>query len=240
MKSTSQPTESLYKKHKTILNFSFDTMAASEEIEITSRHEEQSDRIQSESDQFGNDHDIDRDNDYNPMPFNPAWEDILTKPNSKEKVTQRIYRLLLTIIFILLLPIFAATKLQLLQCLALGEFILMTGYATHLFYILCKAHFKEDTGLYRVYTLNSIPPNWATMSISFRAILHKSQPLESISEFSAIQGGMASTMLFGTATATMAIIACAFAADIQYESFNLYGTDVMIAIGAVGLVTIGI
>ena len=140
-----------------------------------------------------------------PLVFDPNIEDKKYTPvsdtelnnlenddiNDRANVWSRLYRMVfILIINLIFLPITAIFKDELHIFTILGFAVLCcsVAYSIHLYYIVFKAYFSKKNGLYRVHTLNSIPPNWAEMSIAYRALLLEHQPIESISEFSAIQG----------------------------------------------------
>lgn len=115
--------------------------------------------------------------------------------NDQANVWSRLYRIVLILFLnLVFLPLTAILKTQFHIFTIFGFAVLCCclAYAAHLFYIIFKAYFGKKEGLYRVHTLNSIPPKWASMSIAYRALLIRHQPIESISEFSAIQGILSS------------------------------------------------
>eukprot|EP01083_Nonionella_stella_P149563 475242_1 len=183
---------------------------------------------------------------FTPIDFTASLSDLRKRvvENSEENLIHRVYRLvLIVVLFGIFLPVcYVETKARNISLIEMYGFALafiMFGYAAHLLTILFRAYCEENSGLYRVYTLNNLPPKWAKMSISYRALLYQNQPIESISEFSAIQGGIASTMLFGTAVTTLTLIVCAYASEMAYHYWYLDTSDVFILMGALGLVVVG-
>jgi len=137
--------------------------------------------------------------------------------------------------------IYHPDHLQLMQLYGIVLAALHSVTISQFFIMWCTAYRTPGQHLYRIHTLNSTPNDWMSMSISYKALLMKDHPIESISEMSAIQGGRANTLLYGTAQATLILVLCAFAQEITYERFTRFSwSDAFVVIGAAGLVVIGV
>merc|ERR1712190_532437 len=76
-------------------------------------------------------------------------------------------------------------------------------------------------GLYRIISMTAQPPDWANMSVSYRALLYRNQPITSISETGAIQGSVINHMLYGTTIASMVIAVSQLSAEIAYNDYEM-------------------
>merc|ERR1719419_246146 len=100
----------------------------------------------------------------------------------------------------------------------------------------------EDAYLFKVTTRFSNVPDWASMRIANTQLLHLYRPIQSISEFSAISGGLANQMLATLGPFTWVMVCMLFAAEMQCDNgyqFNLSASDVLILIGVAGIIMIG-
>lgn len=67
--------------------------------------------------------------------------------------------------------------------------------------------------LHRIYSLNVIYPSWSAMNFTAKALLYKNHAITSISEFSAIHGGTANSMLIIISSYAFAILICGIASE---------------------------
>ena len=132
-------------------------------------------------------------------------------------------------------------------------FCMFTFYFLHIFFIFCSVNTsciccrngissssKEQRSLFRVYSVNSMIPDNTDMSVCYRALLFKYQPITSISEFSAIQGGIAQIMLLIISSYSWVVLLCAMTPEIYKYGFNILSIgDICELIGCYGLVLIG-
>ena len=140
---------------------------------------------------------------------------------AKQKVYGRIPRLLMFLtIPVLFFPVLFFTdnsKFPVGRMYGVSLFLMYIGYYCHLCWIIFihsvddysenDENDKKDNkdkkdnnnndemkSFFRVYSLNSIIPRWADMTICYRALLFRGSPIESFSEIAAIQGGMIQNM----------------------------------------------
>lgn len=85
-------------------------------------------------------------------------------------------------------------------------------------------------------------PGWADMSIAEHQQLYKFEAIQSISEFSAVDGGVPSFMLSNLGPFTWAVVIMHFAAQTEYNAdvFRWDIADLFELMGVSGLVMIGI
>eukprot|EP01083_Nonionella_stella_P225113 800651_1 len=96
--------------------------------------------------------------------------------------------------------------------------------------------------LFRVWTRSNPVPGWAKLNIASHQQLYEWEAIQSISEFSAIDGGVPSFMLANLGPYTWAIVTMHFAAELQCPiiAFEWDTADLCEVIGVCGLVMIGI
>ena len=123
-------------------------------------------------------------------------------------------------------------------CVLMIMFSMYFGLTLKMFF---QAHYKGNY-LYRVYSLNGIIPNWTEMSVCYRAIQFPYNPIESISEFSAIHGGMGQIYLFSIGLFSWCVLLVSFFTQLQFnDKFEKFGiSEICEVIGCYGLLLIGI
>ena len=120
----------------------------------------------------------------------------------------------------------------------MGMFTAYFGTVISFFY---KAHYNGKY-LYRVYSLSGIIPNWTDMTVCYRALQFPYNPIESISEFSAIHGGMGQAYLFSIGLFSWCVLLVSFFTQRQFnDKFQSFGvSEICEVIGCYGLLLIGI
>jgi len=106
----------------------------------------------------------------------------------------------------------------------------------------------EDAYLFRIQTRLSRVDKWATMRIANTQVLYRLQPIQSISEFSAISGGQANQMIANLGPFAMVGVVMVFAARmqcLQCPSYSQYTFDwdvaeILVLIGVTGITMIGL
>mmetsp|Transcript_51664 Transcript_51664/g.63236 ORF Transcript_51664/g.63236 Transcript_51664/m.63236 type:complete len:432 (-) Transcript_51664:103-1398(-) len=139
--------------------------------------------------------------------------------DSRTKVGQRMFRVLTTvvgsvgIVFVMILtkPNFHVTKA--IAMLLFGTFL---SYFVHIFFLI---GYSENA--YRIYSLNCNVPNWSPMPVTARQLIYKYQPIQSISEFSAIGGGVANQMLVVISSCAWMLMFTQFINDLYIEKIFL-------------------
>ena len=104
-------------------------------------------------------------------------------------------------------------------------------YYLHIWYLFLKAKY-----LYRIYTIGYVPDDWAPMSIAkSNHVVEPHQFIISISQFSAIAGGVAKMLLARVGTMQWGLLI----ALITIEQMPLRWSLICQCIGAFGMVMIG-
>mmetsp|Transcript_65415 Transcript_65415/g.80088 ORF Transcript_65415/g.80088 Transcript_65415/m.80088 type:complete len:342 (+) Transcript_65415:63-1088(+) len=185
------------------------------------------------------------DNGNKPYVFTPETFDKekLKKQIEKDqagKILARSYRMVIIIFVPFFLFILLAVERQTVSIISVfgyGLLFMYIGYGIHIFLMFgrgtCNGH-----SLYRVYSINGAPTNWSYMLITYRQIVFPFHPITSISEFSAIGGGLAHDMLLAISSYNWAILLCGIA--VKFQSCGAFtGDDIVVLIGGFGLALIG-
>ena len=117
--------------------------------------------------------------------------------------------------------------------------VMFTAYFTVTTSFFWKAHYKGHY-LYRVYSLSGIIPDWTDMAVCYRALRFPYNPIESISEFSAIHGGMGQIYLFSIGLFSWCVLLVSFFTQKQFnDKFQSFGIEICEIVGCYGLLLIG-
>ena len=98
---------------------------------------------------------------------------------------------------------------------------------------------RENRTLFRIYSVNGFDDYWIEQSFTYRALLFRTHPIESISEFSAIQGNIGGSMLLLLSIFSYMIILCELGAEIHFNKLEVCLADYFELFGMGGLVLIG-
>ena len=198
-----------------------------------------------------------------PKPFIPDLADLINerqdwnqaaKENSNRNFRVRIARVSFSVSSpIIFLIIATYQEFPLNQVIGLALFVMFTVYFSMvLFYafsvgslITCdKEKQKEisDDKLYRVYSISRRPQNWADINTGYIQLQYKHSSVQSISELSAITGGITKVMLNTLGAYTWAAVAIHYAGELYYNRcvFKWDGADVAEICGTIGLLFISI
>ena len=163
--------------------------------------------------------------------------------NEREKFGARLWRTILAVLIPILLFPFAAhpsINVPIISLCGIALLIMFVGYFFHVFSIFGRAKRKPGSVIYRMYSVSAISPEWTSMSVAYRVYAFQNHPIESISEFSAIDGGIAQSMLLTISCYSWATVLCAIAFEAEDKGFKaLNFGDVSELIGCFGLVLIG-
>eukprot|EP01084_Bolivina_argentea_P054457 99861_1 len=132
-------------------------------------------------------------------------EDLIDS-NWKTKLRPKITRVVATLILsFLAMSLIAWTDadFHVTKSLSLTLATMFTIYFGHVWYLIMRSD-----KAYRIYSLSSPVEGWTPMPITYRALEYKTDSIGSISEFSAIGGGIANQMLLaiGIITSTSILI----------------------------------
>ena len=171
----------------------------------------------------------------------------MIEKSGKVKVSSRVYRVLLILLIpVVILSFNAYTKNDNQRMTDLGFTLgsallaMFSFYFFHIFWILSIVCRKPDKSLFRIYSLNTLDPRWTDMSFTYRALVFKQHPIESISEFSAVMGGIANPMLLVISSYSMAVLICGIASEQHYtDHFTFTFGCILELVGCYGLVLIG-
>jgi len=97
--------------------------------------------------------------------------------------------------------------------------------------------------LFKVKTRMTRVPEWAEMRIANTQLVYMFRPIQSISEFSAISGGLANHMIANLGPISWVMVVMLFASHMQClngNGFSLDIADFLILVGVSGIVVIGI
>ena len=146
----------------------------------------------------------------------------LFEKNEKEKYTARIWRSTSAIIIpLLLFPFMAWAKATVIEMLGIALLLMFISYFIHIFSIFGRAARKPGNKIYRMYSVSAIAKGWTSMSVAYRVYAFPNHPIESISEFSAIDGGIAQTMLLTISCYSWAVVLCAIAFELEDKILGL-------------------
>eukprot|EP01083_Nonionella_stella_P115409 342128_1 len=186
---------------------------------------------------------IEHEEDIFAVPFIPqsqsdiCWHDEAVK-DSYRNLKVRITRACSTIIGPILLLIWTTyTSVSVGFVIGFG---LLFMFITYFITILRLA--TGNGNLYRVYSISKKPNEWAANeNISYIQLLYHKQSIQSISELSAIYGGVTKTMLNTLGAYTWTAIICHYAALAKWQSdFGWDVADISMIIGCIGLLLISI
>eukprot|EP01083_Nonionella_stella_P118803 354770_1 len=110
------------------------------------------------------------------------------------------------------------------------------------FYFYSGSRKSKNRTLFRVWTRAERVPGWAIMTIATQEQIYAYEAIQSISEFSAVDGGIPGFMLANLGTFTWTVLAMHYATELECDSdrFTWDIADVMEVVGVLGLVMIGI
>jgi hypothetical protein len=96
--------------------------------------------------------------------------------------------------------------------------------------------------LYRIYSISAKPDEWAAnLNIGYIQLLYKSHSIQSISELSAINGGVTKIMLNTLGAYTWISVAIHYAQELKWQNnFHWDASDIFVIIGSIGLLWISI
>jgi len=165
----------------------------------------------------------------------------MAQQNARENFTIRLKRSM----FIILLPVIFLFVLGNLNDRPLSKVVgstLLIEYAIYfsfIFRLFCSGA-RNGRGLYRIYSASATPSNWAKMSVSSHQLLYKNRAIQSISEFSAIDGGVPNTMLATLSAFTWCTLVMFLATFSAWTcNFKYDASDYCQLVGVAGLVLIG-
>jgi len=108
---------------------------------------------------------------------------------------------------------------------------------------LCCKQQRRRSYLFKIETRLTTVEQWAVMRIANTQILYKLRAIQSISEFSAISGGLANHMIANLGPMTWVGVGMLYAAHMQClddSPFHLDIADIFVCIGVNGIVMIGL
>jgi len=126
-------------------------------------------------------------------------------------------------------------------------FILFTLYFGNLAVELCPREKcckrNKRAYLFKVETRMTRVPEWAEMRVANTQLVHLFRPIQSISEFSAISGGLANHMIANLGPISLVMVIMLFGSEMQCMNGNGFSWDVadgLLLVGVSGIVVIGI
>eukprot|EP01084_Bolivina_argentea_P108995 194819_1 len=168
------------------------------------------------------------------LPPDKTVQDIITEGN-KEKIRQGIIHVLALASVTVLCVALAHTKLEPENIIGYGFLVVYGTYLAHIWYLLSKAKY-----IHRIYTLSAIPQDWIPMSIAIGNKNYMKHPITSISEFSAIGGGVAKSVLARVGTITWGALMTLITVKISIHGDLKFGSGYGLqCIGAFGIDMIG-
>eukprot|EP01083_Nonionella_stella_P219082 785062_1 len=141
----------------------------------------------------------------------------------------------------ILIPLATQTDLSTENIVGFAFLLNWVLYLVHIWYLFLRAPY-----LYRICTISHQPPDWAPMSITkYNKTIHPGDdseqyhPIESISEFSAISGGVAKTLLARIGTMQWGILMTLIVVQIIDDSITIRPSIIIEIVGAYGIDMIG-
>ena len=123
--------------------------------------------------------------------------------------------------------------------IGLGVLSMYIIYFGVIYYLLYTGT-KDGKQLYRIYSSSACPTDWANMNVSSYQLLYKNRAIQSISEFSAINGGVPNKMLSTLSAYTWAFLLMFLAAYNAFTCDFIWDiADISEMIGVGGLIFIG-
>ena len=113
----------------------------------------------------------------------------LVRRSLGNKIGQRVYRVIAFILHAAItIPLitYSEADFHITKVIAIGLSGMFVAYFLHIYYLI-----GVSKNAYRIYSLSGTIPNWTTMPITYRQLVYKYSPIQSISEYSAIGGGIA-------------------------------------------------
>ena len=191
---------------------------------------------------------------FSPETFNSNDRNVIKnfEKNEKERFVQRMWRSFTALLIpVILFPFMLYERQSVIQMLGYALLFMFVGYFVQIFSIFGRVARKrrDIANIYRMYSVSSICPGWTSMSVAYKVYAFEKHPIASISEFSAIDGGIAQTMLLTISCYSWAIVLCAVAFELEdkiddsnssdnwHDAVNL--GDIAQMVGCFGLVLIG-
>eukprot|EP01084_Bolivina_argentea_P169900 294459_1 len=130
----------------------------------------------------------------------------LVRGNARAKLQPKLTRVVASLILgFLSVALVAWTKVDfhVTKAIAISLIVMFVIYFLQVFYLI-----MYSKTAYRIYSLSTSVSSWTPMPITYRALQYKKDSIGSISEFSAIGGGIANQMLLtiGIITTTTVVV----------------------------------
>eukprot|EP00484_Ammonia_sp_Unknown_P005480 CAMPEP_0197058496 /NCGR_PEP_ID=MMETSP1384-20130603/108581_1 /TAXON_ID=29189 /ORGANISM="Ammonia sp." /LENGTH=329 /DNA_ID=CAMNT_0042493273 /DNA_START=33 /DNA_END=1022 /DNA_ORIENTATION=+ len=153
------------------------------------------------------------------------------------RVARAISIVSLAFVFLGLLQVFPNHLNKIVGTSLLVMYIVYFGMVFYLFI----SGVRDGRHLFRVVSVSAVPDRWASMNMCAYQVQHKYEAIQSISEFSAIDGGVAGHMLSTVSAYTWCILVMQLAAFSAWTcGFSLDIADVLELVGIAGLLFIGL
>eukprot|EP01084_Bolivina_argentea_P169901 294462_1 len=149
--------------------------------------------------------------------------EILVGDNAKAKLQPKLTRVfasLLLAILVIGLVAWTQADFTVRKALSIALIVMFCIYFFHVFYLIGRS-----TNAYRIYSLNSTVDLWTPMPITHRALIYTKDSIGSISEFSAIGGGIANQMLMAIGILTTTGVVIETANAVWFEKIWLQFVD---------------
>ena len=144
----------------------------------------------------------------------------LLKIDAKTKVQPRVGRMLATLfglLLILFVVLYTNYNFSFTRVISIWLGSIFVFYFIHILGYLLTAKYA-----YRVYSINGIIKNdWINMPITSRALIYRYEPINSVSEFSAIGGGIANQLLIMISTISYCVVMIIFITHTWYHKTAL-------------------
>jgi len=154
----------------------------------------------------------------------------------------RVARIVMIISIVTILLLIATPRLVgTSMLLGIGLLIMFSVYFTIIAYYVFSCSLPEGS-LYRIYSVSDRPENWLTLKTGHLQYLYRGESIQSISELSAINGGVTKVMLNTIGAYSWTVIMCHYAAELYYNKciFRWDIVDVLEIMGTAGLLFISI
>ena len=155
--------------------------------------------------------------------------------NNRDKIREGIFHMVqLAAITLIVVPLAHRTNLTPENIAGYAFLLVYTAYLAHIWWLYLTAK-----NMYRIYTFSGVPEDWISMSIAFKNSKYKNEPITSISEFSAIAGGVGKMLLARIGTITWGILMTLIAVQISNKAIEIRSSLILECIGAFGIDMIG-
>eukprot|EP01083_Nonionella_stella_P247695 858473_1 len=177
--------------------------------------------------------------------FPRDWHDHAVPPdnpnlNFKSRVRRSFLIVATPLIFIIIATVVEVEMSDIIGGCLLAMFTLYFSQVGY--YVFCAKGENGERKLYRVYSVSDVPGDWTELKTGYLQLLYRDESIQSISELSAINGGVTKTMLNTLGAYTWCAVLIHFVGQLYYNRavFEWDPADICAIVGTTGLLLISI